>query len=71
MIQIKKETKDLKCDRGKYNKIEIKFWKKIFLEKKPIPSPWINKKNQVIAFHNSFFIAKELGLKYTYVVIKK
>lgn len=59
----------IKCDYSKYNKIEINLLQKKFLSKQAIPSPWVNKDNEVIAFHNSFFVLKELNIPEISVVL--
>ncbi|MBR9704430.1 hypothetical protein GOV12_03400 [Candidatus Pacearchaeota archaeon] len=71
MKEIKIPVKDLKCSKSKYNKIEVELLKKRFLNKKLIPSPWINKNNQVIAFYTSFFVLKEIGFKEIGVVLNE
>ena len=70
MKHIKVNLKELRCDEAQFNKIEVEEMKKAFLKKSPIPSPWINKDNEVIAFHNSYFVAKELGFSDVLVVQK-
>lgn len=68
MKQIKVGLNAVSCDKTKYNKIEVEFWKKRFLAKKPIPSPWINEKNEVISFYNCYFVSKKLGIDKIIVV---
>ncbi len=63
MAQVKKNVNDIFCDEEKRNQIEIDNLHKFFKSKNPIPSPVINKENEVIAFHNSFFLLKELGFE--------
>jgi hypothetical protein len=59
----------IQCDSASTNKVEVEFWKNRFLEKKGIPSPWLNKDSVVVAFHSCFLALKELGLKRTWVVL--
>lgn len=66
MGQIEKKLEDLKCSVEKRNDLEVEYWKKAFLAKKPIPSPLINKNGEVIAFHNCLFAMLDLGLKKTW-----
>ncbi|MEK6827548.1 MAG: hypothetical protein AABX99_03645 [Nanoarchaeota archaeon] len=68
MEQTRLSINKIKCDSSEYHEIEVKFLKERFLQKKPIPSPWINKKNEVVAFHSSYFVSKELGHKKMLVV---
>lgn len=51
------------CDKNKYDIRMIGIWKKAYAEGKFVPSPVINEENVVIGFHDSYFVAKELGLK--------
>ena len=66
MNQIKKELNKLKCPIKKKNYHEIKYWETQFLAKKPIPSPVINKNNEILAFHNCFFAIQNTGLRKTW-----
>lgn len=68
MKQIDVQVEEIKCDSSKCNKTEIEFWKKQFLSKKPIPSPWVNERNEVVAFHNVYFALKELKFSKVSVV---
>ena len=68
MKQAKIPMKKLKCDNSRYNKIEVETWKKLFLQKNPIPSPCVNKNNEVMAFFSTYFVMKELNHKTMYVV---
>jgi hypothetical protein len=48
----------LSCDEKKINKSDVNFWKRRLLARKAIPSPWVNKEKQIVAFHNCFFGAQ-------------
>ncbi len=61
--------KEVKCNPSKYNAVEVDFWKKIFLSKKPIPSLHINERKEVIAFYSTYFILKELEISEINVVL--
>lgn len=69
MKQIMIDINKVSCDKSKYNEVEVDFWKRRFLEKKPIPSPWINDRKEVIAFYNCFFVDKELQIPEICVVL--
>lgn len=60
----------VKCNPQRYNQIEVKFWKKQFLSKNPIPSPWIDENNKITAFHNCYFTLKELGFSKTKFILQ-
>ena len=54
------KIKDLSCGNEHYNEYEVAQFKETYKNGSPIPLPFINKQNQVIAFYNSFFALKEL-----------
>lgn len=59
----------ISCESAACNRIEVELWKKRFLEKQAIPSPWLNAKLEVVAFHSCFHAIKELGLREVSAVI--
>lgn len=60
MRTVQIELKKVTCN-SKPNLPEIQFFKKQFLERKPIPAVWI-RKNKVVAFASTYFVLKELGV---------
>lgn len=70
MNNLKIDLNKLKCS-FKPNPIEIKLLKGQYLKRKPIPLPWINKNNEVIAFASSYFALKELEVSPIYVGLKR
>lgn len=62
MKNIRIKLEKLKCDSSKYNSFEVEHLRGLFLSKKPIPVPYVNEKNEVIAFCSSYFVLKELGI---------
>jgi hypothetical protein len=70
MDKVEKPVCELICSSNKRNDLEVVYWKGIFLERKPIPLPFINKNNEVIAFFNCFFAISDLGVQKTWCVEK-
>lgn len=70
MNQVKIDIKELKCDASYFDKIRFESLKNKFLSREAIHSPWINHNNEVIAFHNSFFVLRELNVSPIIVVLQ-
>jgi len=69
MEEVEISIDELKCSEDKLNNVEVNYWKKIFGDRKPIPSLYINSNNEVVAFYNCFFALKDLGLSKTWRVL--
>ena len=54
--------REIKCDK-KPNPRVVEMWKKSYREGSFVPSPVIDDEQNVIAFHDSYFAARELGLR--------
>lgn len=63
MAQVHKEVSELKCPDSMRNEIEMAILNQFFSSKNPFPSPVINSEDEVIAFHNTYFLLKELGFE--------
>ena len=61
MSQIKKNINEVICPEELRNEIEIEHLYKFFKANAAFPSPVINENNEVIAFHNTYFLLKDLG----------
>ena len=68
MRQTKVLMSSITCNNLSYNKKDVLSLKEVFLKKKPIPSPWINNKKEVIFHHSTYFLLKELNHEKIYVV---
>ncbi|MFW6014185.1 MAG: hypothetical protein ACOCQG_03340 [Candidatus Nanoarchaeia archaeon] len=63
MTQIKKKINEVNCDPKQRNEVEIKHLYKFFKANVAFPSPVIDENNEVIAFHNTYFLLKNLGFE--------
>ena len=61
MSQIKKNINEVDCNPNKRNEIEIEHLYKFYKANVSFPSPVINENDEVIAFHNTYFLLKDLG----------
>ncbi|PIN75153.1 hypothetical protein COV18_04340 [Candidatus Woesearchaeota archaeon CG10_big_fil_rev_8_21_14_0_10_37_12] len=68
MNTTRKTIKELSCDKYHYNKYEVEQLKQVYSKGSAIPCPFVNSKNEVVAFYSSFFALQELNVPDTGVV---